>query len=80
MICKEMKEILEKSPFNCSISTINCSKFKGRKPDSLVRDLRDIFNGSLQTSPSIVILLNLDSLAQLTNEEHHTQDDEYYKR
>jgi hypothetical protein len=46
----------------------------------LVRDLRDIFNGSLQTSPSIVILLNLDSLAQLTNEEHHTQDDEYYKR
>lgn len=48
------------------------------QPESIQKDLRQTFSTCLQFAPSVLVLDNLDILAQQVAE--HTQDGEYYNR
>lgn len=77
-MCNKITGILGNAPHHCYIEVFSCSKNKGRKPESIQRDLRHIFSQCMRFSPSILVLDNLDILAHHTAE--HTQDGEYYNK
>ncbi|XP_053954563.1 peroxisomal ATPase PEX1 [Anastrepha ludens] len=70
---------LVKKPYFCFFDIFYCSRSKGRKAESIQKDLRSIFTTCLQNAPSIVVLENLDVLAHSTGDQA-TQDGEYYNR
>uniref|UniRef100_A0A1B0D0U3 Peroxisomal ATPase PEX1 n=1 Tax=Phlebotomus papatasi TaxID=29031 RepID=A0A1B0D0U3_PHLPP len=78
-ICEEILERLSKAPYHCYFDIFFCSRNKGRKPESIHRDLRLIFTTCLTQSPSILLLDNLDVLTKNVGEQH-TQDAEYYAK
>ncbi|GAB0097222.1 peroxisome biogenesis factor 1 [Sergentomyia squamirostris] len=78
-ICDEILEELSKSPHYCYFDIFFCSRNKGRKPESIHRDLRQIFTSCLAQSPAILLLDNLDFLTKNLGDQH-TQDSEYYAK
>lgn len=78
MICKNILDKLAQKPFYCHSDVFYCSKNKGRKPESILRDLRTMFNTCITCAPAILILDSLDILSQ--NVAEHTADGEYYNR
>uniref|UniRef100_A0A7G3A7F2 Peroxisomal ATPase PEX1 n=1 Tax=Lutzomyia longipalpis TaxID=7200 RepID=A0A7G3A7F2_LUTLO len=78
-ICDEILENLSKAPFHCYFDIFFCSRNKGRKPESIHRDLRLIFTTCLTHCPSILLLDNLDVLTKNVGDQH-TQDSEYYAK
>ncbi|XP_059608870.1 peroxisomal ATPase PEX1 [Phlebotomus argentipes] len=78
-ICEEILEELSKAPFHCYYDIFFCARNKGRKPESIHRDLRLIFSTCLTHSPSILLLDNLDVLTRNVGDQH-TQDSEYYAK
>lgn len=74
-ICNEIKKHLELR--NINVSVFNCAQYKGRKVDSIVRDMKSMLMSCLQTAPSVYIVFNLDSLASQSHEEHQSQESEY---
>lgn len=77
-ICTEIQKTLELN--GVSVNIFNCAQYKGRKVDSIVRDMRTVLNECLQKSPSVFIVLNLDTLAIQSHEEHQSQDGEYHQK
>jgi AAA+ superfamily predicted ATPase len=69
-------EILK--PVHCYFITFNCAKNKGRKAESIQRDLRQVFVRAATFAPSVVVLENIDILTKFNPE--HTQDGEYYQQ
>ncbi|XP_073838881.1 peroxisomal biogenesis factor 1 [Musca autumnalis] len=70
---------LVRKPYFCHFEIFNCTRNKGRKAESVQKDLRTIFTTCLQNAPSIVVLENLDVLAHASNDQA-TQDSEYFNR
>lgn len=77
-ICTEIQKSLELNGVNVNI--FNCAQYKGRKVDSIVRDMRSVLNECLRTAPSVFTVLNLDTLAVQSHEEHQSQDGEYHQK
>lgn len=77
-ICVEIQKRLELR--NISVSVFNCAQYKGRKIDSIVRDMKSMLMSCLQTAPSVYVVFNLDALATQSHEEHQTQEGEYHQK
>lgn len=77
-ICKEIKNTLELR--NINVTIFNCAQFKGRKVDSIVKDMKAMLVGCLQTSPVAYIVYNLDTLCAQSHEELQTQEGEYLQK
>lgn len=79
MIVNKILKQLSSSPYFCYINKFCCVKNKGRKADSIQRDLRQAFNQCLLHYPSILVLDTLDYLTQ-TEGEQPGQDADYYNK
>ncbi|CAO1430245.1 unnamed protein product [Diamesa serratosioi] len=77
-ICTQIQKSLELN--GVSVNIFNCAQYKGRKVDSIVRDMRIVLNLCLRASPAVFIVLNLDSLAVQSHDEHQSQDSEYHQK
>ncbi|XP_055631247.1 peroxisomal ATPase PEX1 [Toxorhynchites rutilus septentrionalis] len=78
-ICQIIMGRLSEPPFHCFSTTFNCSKHKGRKPDSIQKDLRHVFYLCMFHSPAVVFMEDLDVLAHHAGEQN-TQDSEYHNK
>lgn len=76
--CNEIKKSLELRHINVTI--FNCAQYKGRKVDSIVKDMKIMLMNCLQTSPSVYIVYNLDTLCGQSHEEQQTQEGEYLQK
>ncbi|XP_055855534.1 uncharacterized protein LOC129918818 [Episyrphus balteatus] len=79
VIVERVLDELVKKPYSCSYDIFYSTRSKGRKTESIQKDLREIFTTCLQNAPAIVVLENLDVLAHSTGDQP-TQDSEYYNR
>ncbi|XP_018794130.1 PREDICTED: peroxisome biogenesis factor 1 [Bactrocera latifrons] len=79
VVVERILDELVKKPYFCFFDIFYCSRSKGRKAESIQKDLRSIFTTCLQNAPSIVVLENLDVLAHFAGDQT-TQDGEYYNR
>ncbi|XP_058979984.1 uncharacterized protein LOC131803073 isoform X1 [Musca domestica] len=70
---------LVRKPYFCHFEIFNCTRSKGRKAESVQKDLRTVFTTCIQKAPSIVVLENLDVLAHASGDQA-TQDNEYFNR
>lgn len=77
-ICSKIQKNLELR--NINVTVFNCAQYKGRKVESIIRDMKCILMGCLQTAPSVFVVFNLDSLAAQSHEEHQTQEGEYLQK
>ena len=77
-ICNEIQKHLELR--NINVSVFNCAQYKGRKVESIIRDMKSMLMSSLKTAPSVYIIFNLDSLAAQSHEDHQTQEGEYLQK
>lgn len=77
-ICSEIQKHLELR--NINVTVFNCAQYKGRKVDSIVRDMKSMLMSCLRTAPAVFIVFNLDSLATQSHEEHQTQEGEYLQK
>lgn len=78
VICNEIQKHLELR--NINVAVFNCAQYKGRKVDSIIKDMKSMLMSCLQTAPSVLIVFNLDSLAAISHEEHQTQEGEYLQK
>lgn len=74
-ICNEIQKNLELR--NINVTVFNCAQYKGRKVESIIKDMKSMLMSCLQTAPSVFIVFNLDSLATQSHEDHQTQEGEY---
>lgn len=77
-ICTEIKKIFELR--NVNVTVFNCAQYKGRKVDSIVKDMKIMLIGCLQTAPAVYIVYNLDTLCAQSHEEQQTQEGEYLQK
>lgn len=77
-ICNEIQKNLEER--NISVSVFNCAQYKGRKIDSIIKDMKVTLMECLKTSPSVYIIHGLDSLCYQSHEEQQTQESEYQQK
>lgn len=78
-VINKVLKILASQPYFCYVSKFCCVKNKGRKADSIQRDLRQAFNQCLLHYPSILVLDTLDYLTQAEGEQPG-QDADYYNK
>ncbi|XP_058831801.1 peroxisomal ATPase PEX1 [Topomyia yanbarensis] len=78
-LCRAIMYQLSKAPFHCFTTTFSCSKHKGRKPDSIQKDLRHCFYLCMFHSPAVIYLEGLDVLTHQAGEQN-TQDAEYHNK
>lgn len=78
VITAKILHTLSADNVHCYFDIFYCSRNKGRKPDSIQRDLRQIFVNCVNYNPSIVVLDNLDILAKHTLD--NGQEGDYYNR
>ncbi|XP_034480754.1 peroxisome biogenesis factor 1 [Drosophila innubila] len=79
VLVERILEQLSRQPDYCYFDIFYCSRSKGRKTESIQKDLRNIFTSCLQHAPAIVVLENLDVLAHAAGEQT-SQDGEYFNR
>ncbi|KAH8388945.1 hypothetical protein KR215_008244 [Drosophila sulfurigaster] len=79
VLVERILEQLSRQPDYCYFDIFYCSRSKGRKTESIQKDLRNIFTSCLQHAPAIVVLENLDVLAHSAGEQS-SQDGEYFNR
>ncbi|KAM8707648.1 hypothetical protein ACLKA7_014734 [Drosophila subpalustris] len=79
VLVERILEQLSRQPDYCYFDIFYCSRSKGRKTESIQKDLRSIFTSCLQHAPAIVVLENLDVLAHAAGEQT-SQDGEYFNR
>lgn len=77
-ICDEVKNTLELR--NINVTIFNCAQYKGRKVDSIVKDMKAMLMGCLQRSPAVFIVFNLDSLCAHSHDEQQTQESQYLQK
>lgn len=77
-ICSEIKSTLELR--NINVTSLNCAQYKGRKVDSIVKDMKAMLMGCLQKSPAVFLIFNLDSLCAHSHDEQQTQESEYLQK
>ncbi|XP_016997574.2 peroxisomal ATPase PEX1 isoform X1 [Drosophila takahashii] len=79
VLVERILDQLSGKPDYCHFEFFYGSRSKGRKTESIQKDLRNIFTSCLQHAPAIVVLENLDVLAHSAGEQS-SQDGEYYNR
>ncbi|EDV96607.1 GH15109 [Drosophila grimshawi] len=79
VLVERILEQLASQPDYCYFDIFYCSRSKGRKTESIQKDLRNIFTTCLLHAPAIVVLENLDVLAHAAGEQS-SQDGEYFNR
>ncbi|EDX10414.1 peroxisome biogenesis protein 1 [Drosophila simulans] len=79
VLVERILDQLSRKPDYCYFEFFHGSRSKGRKTESIQKDLRNIFTSCLQHAPAIVVLENLDVLAHAAGEQS-SQDGEYYNR
>lgn len=79
VLVERILDQLSRQPDYCYFDIFYCSRSKGRKTESIQKDLRNIFTSCLQHAPAIVVLENLDVLAHAAGEQS-SQDGEYFNR
>ncbi|XP_052844452.1 uncharacterized protein LOC128257474 [Drosophila gunungcola] len=79
VLVERILDQLSRKPDYCHFEFFYGSRSKGRKTESIQKDLRNIFTSCLQHAPAIVVLENLDVLAHSAGEQS-SQDGEYYNR
>ncbi|XP_016935011.3 peroxisomal ATPase PEX1 [Drosophila suzukii] len=79
VLVERILDQLSGKPDYCYFEFFYGSRHKGRKTESIQKDLRNIFTSCLQHAPAIVVLENLDVLAHSAGEQS-SQDGEYYNR
>ncbi|XP_016974447.1 peroxisome biogenesis protein 1 [Drosophila rhopaloa] len=79
VLVERILDKLSRKPDYCHFEFFYGSRSKGRKTESIQKDLRNIFTSCLQHAPAIVVLENLDVLAHSAGEQS-SQDGEYYNR
>lgn len=77
-ICSEIQKHLELR--NINVNIFNCAQYKGRKVDSVIRDMKSMLMSCLLTAPAVFIISNLDSLAAQFLEDHQSQESEYLQK
>lgn len=78
VFCNRVVEELGKHPYCAFVEVFSCSRAKGRKPESLMKDLRLFFVSCMAHSPAVLVLENLDVLTRNTAENTHDAD--YYNK
>ncbi|XP_065075687.1 peroxisomal ATPase PEX1 [Ochlerotatus camptorhynchus] len=78
-ICQTVLSRLGEAPYHCFTTTFHCSKHKGRKPDSIQKDLRHAFYMCMFHSPAVLYLEGLDVLTHNSGDQN-TQDAEYHNK
>lgn len=78
VICSKILHELSQPPYNCYFDIFFCARNKGRKPESIQKDLRNIFISCMNYNPAILLLDNVDMLAHTVGE--HSQDTDYFNR
>ncbi|XP_030372495.1 peroxisome biogenesis factor 1 [Scaptodrosophila lebanonensis] len=79
VLVERILDQLSRKPDYCYFDIFYCSRSKGRKTESIQKDLRTIFTNCLLHAPAIVVLENLDVLAHAATEQA-SQDGEYFNR
>lgn len=74
VLCEKIVESLLKKPHCCYFDVFYCGRAKGRKPESLSKDLRQFFVSCAAHSPAVLLLENLDVLAKQGAENVHDAD------
>uniref|UniRef100_A0A182SN61 ATPase AAA-type core domain-containing protein n=1 Tax=Anopheles maculatus TaxID=74869 RepID=A0A182SN61_9DIPT len=70
---------LAESPFYCFATTFDCAKHKGRKPDSIQKDLRHALYLCMFHSPAVLFMDGLDVLTHQPGDQN-TPDAEYHNK
>lgn len=78
VLCNRIVEELGKHPFCAFVEVFSCSRAKGRKPESLMKDLRLFFVKCMAHSPAVLLLENIDVLTR--NAAENTHDGEYFNK
>lgn len=74
VFCNRIVEELGKHPLCCFVEVFSCSRAKGRKPESVMKDLRLFFVSCMAHSPAVLVLENLDVLTKSATENTHDAD------
>uniref|UniRef100_A0A182Q4W1 Peroxisomal ATPase PEX1 n=1 Tax=Anopheles farauti TaxID=69004 RepID=A0A182Q4W1_9DIPT len=78
-VCANILKRLAESPFYCFSTTFDCAKHKGRKPESIQKDLRHAFYLCMFHSPAILFMDGLDVLTHQPGDQN-TPDAEYHNK
>lgn len=78
LINKILKKLQEK-PYYTYVHNFSCIKYKGRKPDSIQKDLRVALNQCLLHYPAVLVMDTLDYLTQ-AEDEQQANDADYYNK
>ncbi|XP_013116715.1 uncharacterized protein LOC106094086 isoform X2 [Stomoxys calcitrans] len=79
VVVERILDELIRKPYFCYFDIFYCTRSKGRKAESVQKDLRTVFTTCLQNAPSILVLENLDVLAHASTDQA-AQDSEYFNR
>ncbi|KAL7023421.1 hypothetical protein ACKWTF_012606 [Chironomus riparius] len=77
-VCNEIQKNLEER--NISVTVFNCAQYKGRKIDSIIKDMKATLLECLKTSPSVYMIHGLDTLCYQSHEEQQSQEGEYQQK
>ncbi|XP_035901380.1 peroxisome biogenesis factor 1 isoform X1 [Anopheles stephensi] len=78
-VCEDILKRLAESPFYCFSTTFDCAKHKGRKPDSIQKDLRHALYLCMFHSPAVLFMDGLDVLTHQPGDQN-TPDAEYHNK
>ncbi|XP_058066718.1 peroxisomal ATPase PEX1 [Anopheles bellator] len=78
-ICQNILNRLAEVPFYCFWTVFDCAKHKGRKPDSIQKDLRQALYLCMFHSPAVIFMDGLDVLTHHPGEQN-TPDAEYHNK
>uniref|UniRef100_A0A336LXY7 Peroxisomal ATPase PEX1 n=1 Tax=Culicoides sonorensis TaxID=179676 RepID=A0A336LXY7_CULSO len=70
---------LQEKPYYTYVHRFSCIKNKGRKPESIQKDLRVALNQCLLHHPSILVMDTLDYITQ-AEDEQQSHDTDYYNK
>ncbi|XP_035787338.1 peroxisome biogenesis factor 1-like [Anopheles albimanus] len=78
-VCQNILKSLAEAPFYCFSSVFDCAKHKGRKPDSIQKDLRQALYMCMFHSPAVLFMDGLDVLTHHLGDQN-TPDAEYHNK
>lgn len=78
-IVNEILKKLSEKPYYAYVHKFSCVKNKGRKPESIQRDLRQALNKCLLHYPAVLVMDTMDYLTQAEGEQP-SQDSDYFNK
>uniref|UniRef100_A0AAG5DQQ9 Peroxisomal ATPase PEX1 n=1 Tax=Anopheles atroparvus TaxID=41427 RepID=A0AAG5DQQ9_ANOAO len=78
-VCQNIQKRLAEAPYYCFSTVFDCAKHKGRKPDSIQKDLRHALYLCMFHSPAVIFMDGLDVLTHHSGDQN-TPDAEYHNK